>query len=331
MSLKTVSEADYSWIDNWCKIPRICGAPPWGKVGQVHGIVYSEKLDRFIVIHQNNPAVLIVDRDGNIESSWGNDLPHAHGLTLYKEGGEEYLWICDNMLHKVIKYTLDGKEVLSLKKPDIDLYNDPTILDRGGLYQPTWAAQHPETGEIWVADGYGCWLVHRFSADGTYLSTLDGTEGAGRFQEPHGINLFPTGQDGELEFWITDRANHRIVVYGADGTFRRQSDVAHSPCCFDYKDGVVLVPELFTGAKLIDAQTCELITELGKNPEVGPRPDGGWWPPVAPEKWPNLLDTDFVRPGVLNSPHGGCFDPDGNVYIVEWIAGGRMTKFARKS
>jgi hypothetical protein len=32
---------------------------------------------------------------------------------------------------------------------------------------------------------------------------------------------------------------------------------------------------------------------------------------------------------VLNSPHTLAVDSDGNVYVAEWLIGGRVTKLAR--
>lgn len=133
---------------------------------------------------------------------------------------------------------IENRAKISLPAPDHSAYRS------GKRYIPTWADQNPETGEIWVADGYGASLVHRFSADGNYVSTLDGTEGAGRFRSPHGLR-FCRSVDG-IELFITDRANRRIVVYDGDGNFLRSSLTAHSPCMFDFDGDRVLVPELFT-------------------------------------------------------------------------------------
>jgi len=69
-------------------------------------------------------------------------------------------------------------------------------------------------------------------------------------------------------------------------------------------------------------KTLTVATELGASDIVGPeqRPDG----------WPNLAGTPLVKAGKFNSPHGGCFAPNGDVYCVEWIVGGRITKLARQ-
>ena len=36
-----------------------------------------------------------------------------------------------------------------------------------------------------------------------------------------------------------------------------------------------------------------------------------------------------LEPGVLNSPHTLVADSDGNVYVAEWLIGGRVTKLGR--
>lgn len=310
----------YTWIENWARIP----ATDSGRAnGRTHGVC-ATKAGTVIVFHQALNGLLTYDRDGALISASGGDRwVGAHGMTLIEEGGSEYLWLVDQNSCEVAKVTLDGQTVMNVEKPDIALYHG----DSARRYVPTWACQNPVNGDIWVGNGYGSHVVHRYDRDGDYLDTLDGSEGAGAFREPHGVNV-RLGAAGP-ELWVTDRSNHRIQVFDGEGNFLRSSLSCHSPCCFDFLGDRVLVPELFTGAKVLDANTLELIEEVGASEHVGPRPDGAWWPPVAPEGWPNLAGTEWVKPGVFNSPHGGCFDADGNIYIVEWIVGGRITKLAR--
>jgi hypothetical protein len=308
----------YRWVEDWAKIP----ATPSGKEnGRTHGVVAS-KSGKVFVFHQATPSVLVYDRDGRLLSSWGV-FPGAHGMTIIEEGGSEYLWLTDQTSSRVVKTTLDGREVMSLPHPDHQIYKDGKKR-----YVPTWAAQNPQTGEIWVGDGYGAHLAHKFSPDGRQQMTIDGSEGAGPLREPHGVN-FCRGAKG-MELFITDRANHRIVVYDGNGKFLRSSMAAHSPCCFGFLGDQVVVPELFTGVKILDKDSLKLIDEIGANDRVKPNPDGGWWPPAAPEGWPNLAGTEHIRPGVFNSPHGACFAPNGDIYVVEWIIGGRITKLEKQ-
>ena len=35
-------------------------------------------------------------------------------------------------------------------------------------------------------------------------------------------------------------------------------------------------------------------------------------------------------PGQFVCPHGACFDAEGNIYVVEWVEVGRVTKLVRQ-
>ncbi|MHB1485647.1 MAG: NHL repeat-containing protein [Saccharofermentanales bacterium] len=320
MILQTVL-GDYEWIEDWAKIPETIT----GRLnGRTHGVVATSD-GRVVICHQAVPSILIYDESANLESSWG-DYPGAHGLTIVENDGIEYLWITDESSGKVVKATLDGREVMSLPVPSHKSYLE------GKRYIPTWAAENPSTGDIWVADGYGESLVHRFSPSGVYLSTIDGTEGCGRFNNPHGINFFKN------ELFITDRINRRIVVYDNNGTFLRNSQNSikkrnelHSPSSIDFYKNQMIVAELFTGIKILDAGSLDITDEIGANEFI--HLDTGnesWWPPVAPVGWPDLAGTKNIRPGFFNSPHGACFTSGGDIYVVEWIKGGRIIKLKKQ-
>lgn len=145
---------------------------------------------------------------------------------------------------------MNGKTVQVITQPDHALYHGQDAMP----YIPTWTAQHPVTGEIWLADGYGASLLHRFSAKGELMQSYDGSEGAGRFACPHGIN-FRTTPAGHVELFITDRGNKRTVVYDDNGNLLRQTNLTHSSCCFDFLRNCVLIPELLTGAKVLNADS----------------------------------------------------------------------------
>ena len=93
-------------------------------------------------------------------------------------------------------------------------------------------------------------------------------------------------------------------------------DFLNSPCGFVYRHGVIYIPELLARLAVLDDHE-RLITYIGENA-------------AAPELpgWPNLPAKQIV-PGKFNSPHGMAVDADGNLYVVEWILGGRITKLAR--
>ena len=41
---------------------------------------------------------------------------------------------------------------------------------------------------------------------------------------------------------------------------------------------------------------------------------------ASPEKW---------QAGKFVHPHDACFDADGNIFVVEWVKGGRVTKLVK--
>ncbi|MFV1980831.1 MAG: hypothetical protein ACC655_06735, partial [Rhodothermia bacterium] len=169
----------------------------------------------------------------------------------------------------------------------------------------------------WVADGYGSSYLHRYDKSGRYLSSLSGEEGAGRFDCPHG--LWADMRSGVPELYVADRGNKRYQVYAMDGSFIRSygSDYMTSPDgASSYPGAGLLVPELFARVTILDDDDRP-VAYIGSNEEV-----------CKIEGWPNH-DPSLIQPGKFNSPHGAVADADGNIYVVEWIVGGRITKLSR--
>jgi len=303
-------EHTFEWVDNWATIPD---TPEARQDGRTHGVVVSHD-GRVIVFHVSNPAVLIFDRTGKLIDSWGDRFPGAHGLTLVEEGGVEFLWLTDFKSGEVSKTTLSGETVLSLPSPDYPGFDNPK-------YAPTWVTVFEErfggNGDIWVADGYGAANLHQYDKRGRYVSTIDGTKGAGRFRHPHGIYL--DTRKGEPELYVADRMNRRIQVFDAEGHFKRvvTDTVDTSACAFTPYGDFTLVPEAPYRARLtiLDPQDRVVATIAG-NDEVCARPG-----------FPNA--RSLFESGRFVTPHAAAADSAGNIYVVEWVTGGRITKLAR--
>jgi len=314
----------FKWIDNWARIPDTESGK---KNGRTHGVVVSGSGD-VLIFNQADPAVLVFSSAGKLKSAWGDRFHGAHGMTLVKEGQEEFLWLTDQDTGEVVKMTLDGRTVLNLKQAKHPIY-------KTRKYFPTWVAVNEEryggNGDIWVADGYGSFYVHRYDKTGKYLDSINGEEGdAGAFDCPHGLwadtrrKGIDIGREGPrkepLELYIADRGNRRIQVYTMDGKFKRAfgDDFFSSPDgASAYGNDAVLVPELFARISLLD-KNDKLICHLGSNE------------PACDQKgWPNLPESK-LKTGHFNSPHGAVADDQGNIYVVEWIIGGRITKLERQ-
>ena len=325
----------YEWIDNWARIPDTESARTgWAH----HGVVVTEAGD-VIAFHQSDRTVLVFDKDGNLKRSWDTGLTEAHGVTLVREGGSEYIWIADNGAKKlreygyeqktggkggqVVKMALDGQTVMSLQRPDLPIYRD-------GKYSPTWTAvneeRHGGSGDVWVADGYGQSYVHRYDKAGSYLGSINGEEGgAGAFDCPHAI--FIDRRKSEPELYIADRRNSRVQVYDLEGSFKRAfgSDFLTTPSGFVTHGDLMVIAELRARLTVVDVDD-NLVCYLGENEAVC---DVDGWPNNLSEGG-ETVPTELLEPGKFNSPHGMAVDGDGNLYVAEWLIGGRITKLAKR-
>jgi len=315
---------DYIWHEDWIKIPHSDVKP---LNGRTHGIVYT--IDNTILLfHQSHNGLLTYSTNGELLSAVGGDRwLGAHGLTTYRDGLEEYYWLTDEFKGYVDKVDKNGNIIESLDPPTHSVYTGSDAKE----FKPTWAAQNPVNGDIWVTDGYGGDLVIRYSREGRQLDILDGTEGLGRFKTPHGLEI-RLKKDNKHELFITDRASKQLVVYDMEGRFLRHAKGLHSPCSFSFYGKQVVIPELFSGIKVLDADTLDLQTEIGKSDRVIPRDlsSDTWWLESCPDDYPDLRDTEDLVPGMFSSPHGCCVSPKGDIYVVEWIIGGRVTKLERR-
>ena len=279
---------------------------------------------------------MLLDHEGSVKRTWSLPIADAHGITLVEEGGIESLWIADNgrkrqhalgyqyppsdgpFSGQVIKTSLDGGIISILTKPDIEVY-------RRGNYSPTFVAVNEEalggSGDVWVADGYGESYVHRFGKSGEYLGSINGEEGAGRFNCPHGI--FIDRRKGDPELYVADRTNQRVQVYDMEGRFKRSfgDDFLSSPSGFVTDGDLMVIAELRARLAVIDRDD-NLVCYLGDNEGV-----------CSIDGWPNrksqggeVIQAGILEPGLFNSPHGMAVDRQGNLFVAEWMIGGRFTK-----
>ena len=327
----------YEWQENWASYPDTESLHNgWSH----HGVVVSQNGD-VITYHPDDPTIMRFGADGSLKSSAAVDLADAHGITLVKEGGNEYLWVADNGAKRrpstkyeylpdmgrvegqAVKMTLDGKTLLRLEQPPLPEY-------RENDYKPTWVAVNEErnggNGDVWVADGYGQNKVHRYNKGGDYVSSISGEEGsAGAFTCPHAV--FVDTRSSEPELYIADRGNGRIQVYDLDGGFKRSfgDDIFITPSGIVSHGDQMVVAELNARVTILDADD-RLVEYLGDNHEVS---DGEGWPnELSDEGVP--VRTSRLATGKFNSPHGIAVDEGGSIYVAEWLIGGRFTKLAKR-
>jgi sugar lactone lactonase YvrE len=329
----------FDWIDDWARFPQLAAA----RLGWAHPGMATTEAGDVLTCHPSEPSILVFDQQGVLRRSLQTELSEVHGITVVKEGTTEYLWVADPGSKrrpelgyeyaaprpdgKVVKMTPEGQVVAHIGAPDVPNY-------RAGTFAPTCVAvneeRHGGNGDVWVADGYGENLVHRysrFSKNGEYLGTLSGGEGPnGRFATPHGL-WFDTRRS-EPELYVADRGHRRIQVFDPQGQFKRTfgQEFLSSPSAFArLDDDILVVAELRARLALLDRDD-RLIAYLGADETVCERP--GW--PNASSSAGQPVRPPALTPGKFNSPHGLAADRDGNLYVAEWLIGGRYTKLVRQ-
>ncbi|XP_035876488.1 peptidyl-glycine alpha-amidating monooxygenase isoform X8 [Phyllostomus discolor] len=158
--------------------------------------------DTILVIDPNNATVL---------QSRGKNLFYLpHGLTIDKDGN---YWVTDVALHQVFKLHPNSKEGPSLT---LGRSMQPGS-DQNHFCQPTDVAVDPDTGTIYVSDGYCNSRIVQFSPSGQFI-TQWGEESSGsnpapgQFSVPHSLALVP--HLGQL--CVADRENGRIQCFNTD-------------------------------------------------------------------------------------------------------------------
>jgi len=292
--------------------------PGWGQLpdgvryGYTHGVVMDSQ-QRVIVHNQSKDSVIIFDRDGKFVKSWGPEFQKgAHGLTLNREGSTDYLYLADYARHIVVKATVDGEVIWTLRYPQ-----EANVYQSEDQYKPTNVAVAPN-GDFYVADGYGLSWVHQYDSKARYIRSWGGKgKEAGQLDCPHGIWVDTRGPSPIVT--VADRSNQRLQTFTLDGKhIAFVTDELRRPCHFDQYRGELYIPDLWGRVTIFDKDN-RLITHLGDNPGV--------W---EVKGYPNLPQEQRV-PGKFISPHAACVDSDGNIYVVEWISDGRVTKLRRVS
>ncbi|XP_032701617.1 peptidyl-glycine alpha-amidating monooxygenase isoform X16 [Lontra canadensis] len=158
--------------------------------------------DTILVIDPNNAAVL--------QSSGKNLFYLPHGLSVDKDGN---YWVTDVALHQVFKLdpNSEGSPLLVLGR------SMQPGSDQNHFCQPTDVAVDPDTGTIYVSDGYCNSRIVQFSPTGEFI-TQWGEESSrnnpkpGQFSVPHSLALIP--HLGQL--CVADRENGRIQCFKTD-------------------------------------------------------------------------------------------------------------------
>ncbi|MEY2787103.1 MAG: hypothetical protein RLZZ34_246 [Verrucomicrobiota bacterium] len=293
--------------------------PPHLKWGVTHGVAVDRR-GYVHVFHTSRPeaatkdCVVVFDRAGKFVRSWGPQfVGGAHGMDLVVEEGREILYLTD-LQRGLFKMTLDGELLWHVAQPE-------WYRGRDVKYRPSNVAVGPE-GDVFLADGYGSYFIHHLTKDGRYVRTFGGPgEEAGQTQHPHGLFIDRRGAEPLLVVGENDPKGEkpgRLQALTLDGRHRRFLPTpVRSPRHFDQRGKLAVIPDLDARVTLVDEE-YRTVANLG---------DG--WTTKAEVRALRTRTSDHFTPGKFVCPHDAAFDAEGNIYVAEWVAYGRIVKLEK--
>jgi hypothetical protein len=311
-------EHTYEAFHDWGDLPRTI------RYGNTHGVCEDSQGQIYIhhTVHATSDSqdtIVVFNETGKFVRSWGRQFKGgAHGLSIRKEGSEEFLYLCDYQHGIVTKRTLKGEEIFTLGYPAESAAYKPKSDGSAIPYRPTNVAFAPN-GDIYVGDGYGSSFVNQYNQKAEFIRTFGGLgKDAEHLDCPHG--LWVDTRTGPPLLVVTDRGNSRLQRFTLDGQYVDSIlGTSKMPCYLHEHHGEVVIADLLSKVTILDRQN-KVAVRLGEGEYTNKD-----WSSVR-----NQAPGTFV-PGRFVCPHGACFDHSGNIFVVEWVETGRVTKLRKVS
>lgn len=287
------------------------------------------------VIHEgradlaDHPSIFVFDSEGQFIRAFGQEFQGGgHGLEVHVEDGTPYLYVAAyQQVKSIAKLTLDGETVWQRYAPTESGHyapgeaSNPRKIWGRDRFMPTNFAFLP-SDEFLVADGYGSYFIHRYDTDGNWLSCFGGPgQGEGTFNLPHGLWVDTMAPDGP-EIVIADRAHNTLQVFSIEGQYKKTIEGFGLPANIDTREDLMLVPELVARVSLLD-RNYRTVATVGDDRQrilADKKESKGFTIRADEGRWE---EGKFVH------PHDACFDRQGDIYVAEWVATGRVTKLTR--
>ena len=235
----------YRTVEGWAKLPE---GRTWGSTSSVDidkdgvSVWVGERCGTNSCLTSDLDPVLKFDATGKLVKSFGAGLVvFPHGITVDRDGN---IWIVDGQDnaprpargaappappaagappaplpmgplpggtkgHQVIKFSPEGKVLLTLGKP-------------GGAAAPEYFYQPDDVlvapnGDVFVGEGHGGGNSRMFKFDktGKFIKTWGKLgSGPGDFSQPHALAMNSQGR-----LFVADRSNNRVQVFDQEGAY----------------------------------------------------------------------------------------------------------------
>lgn len=247
-------------------------------------------------------CLTVVDGQGKILETWtqwDKIFKRPHYVTINPYDPEKHVWVVDDHMHAIYKFTHDGKQL-------VQTIGTPTVKGADGTHfnRPTFIAWLPDS-TMFVSDGYNGTRVAKFDKDGKFLMDW-GQKGnppnetrPGYMNNVHGLAVDPVTR----RVFVNDRANHRVQVFDDNGKYLYEWSMGGEPSD---------VHLLYMGADRYIWSFDRGTSKVLKYDQEGHfLYSFGTW-------------GDF--PGGFWGVHGMSVDQDGNFYVAS-VDNGRVQKF----
>lgn len=333
-----IGQGDYQFEcnHNWCKVPKhITWKNTQGVTLDQDGFVY--------IIHEGDAkqpcdTVAVFDPAGDFVRSFGHEFAGGgHGIEYRREEDGDVLYICDTLNRQLVKCDTFGEWIWKQRYP-----RSAKLYDQLDQFAPTNVGFGP-AGELFISDGSGADFIHQYDASGTYTRSFGGNgKLAGQFQSPHGLHLDSRGEEPQI--CVCDRGNSRLQFLTLDGTPRRviqgiddttkdgEPETLYTaraeevpmllryglskPSNCDFWEELMVIADLDSQLLLFNDFSL-VVASLGGDAEWRNQVRADQNLRKQPDKW---------EPGQFIHPHDAGFDADGNLFVVEWVEPGRITK-----
>lgn len=292
------TKLDFKYVPNFFE-----STPGGSALGACHGGAAIDKAGNIYVTTDTERGIVVFSPAGKYLRAIGPS--HIHALEIREENGTEYIYAARPSRHHVLKLSLAGETVWTLEAP-VQVFVDPK------KFNPCAVTVAPD-GSIYVADGYGSNFVFKFDKNRKFVKGFGGPgKEEGKFQTCHGIAYDPRHNN----LLVCNRNNNRAEHWDLDGNFIRviQRDL-RMPAAVHIRGDYALFPELQGRVTLLDREG-NIAAQLGDQPNEKHRANFG----LPQSEW---------KTGIVNSPHGGSIDQDGNIIVSEWTQFGRVHKWVR--
>jgi len=319
-----LGEGDYRYevLHDW---PQLPDKYTW----QTTHNVAVDKAGHLYVIHEgradqkDHPSIFVFDDEGRFVRAFGEQFQGGgHGIEVREEDGEEFLYVCAYQQVKAFaKLTLTGETVWEKYAPvESGVYAENEDTDRKKVwgrdrFMPTNFAFLDDGGFL-LADGYGSFYIHRYDREGNWISKFGGPgKGEGTFATPHGIWI-DRRPGREERVVVCDRAHHTLQYLTLDGEYIETLTGYGLPANIDTQGDLMLIPELHARVTLLNGKN-EVVARLGDDVERVTSQKGIR---NSRDQW---LTGKFVH------PHDACFANNGDIFVAEWVATGRVSRLRR--